>query len=160
MRRIIRRIETMKIVPPEHTPAKHPVKPTLNRPQAAAGPTFGQILDQVAEQQPGPVRQPANSMAIQRPPIFPSNPGAAARDASIQVEASLDALDAYCSALLDPQTSLRDMAPLMAGLTAAQQALDEKLSDLPMDDPLHQIGEQTRSIIVTEKARFNSGIYN
>ena len=52
------------------------------------------------------------------------------------------------------------MAPLVASLEAAQEALDEKLSDLPQGDPLRQIGDQTRSLILAEKARFDSGIYN
>lgn len=150
----------MKIVPPEQTPAKVPVKPTLNQPQPEAGPSFGQILDQAVEQQPGLVHQPANSMAIQRPQVFPSDHQSALREAALQVETSLEALEAYRSTLLDPQATLRDMAPLMASLEAAQQALDEKLSNLPKADPLHQIGDQTRSLIVAEKARFDSGIYH
>jgi hypothetical protein len=150
----------MKIMPPEQTPAKLAVKPAANQPQPEAGPTFGQILDQAVDQPPGLVHQPANTMAIQRPQLFPSDHQSALGEASLQVEASLEALEAYRSALLDPQATLRDMAPLMASLEAAHQALDEKLSNLPKDDRLHQIGDQTRSLIVAEKARFDSGVYN
>jgi hypothetical protein len=149
----------MKIMPPEQTPAKLPAKPAAKQPQPEAGPTFGQILDQAVDQPPSQVHQPANTMAIQRPQLFPGDQESALREASLQLETSLEALERYREALLDPQATLRDMAPLMASLEAAHQNLDEKLSHLPKDDPLRQIGDQTRSLIVAEKARFDSGIY-
>jgi hypothetical protein len=37
--------------------------------------------------------------------------------------------------------------------------LGETLSHLPKEDPLRQIGEQACSLIVAERARFDSGIY-
>jgi hypothetical protein len=150
----------MKINPPEQAPANPPVKPAANRPRQEKGPSFGQVLNQAVEQRPNRVRESANTMAPIRPPGLVNGPQRLHHRASaIQVEAGLDAMEAYCSALADPQATLRDLEPLMASLEAAQEALDEKLSDLPIEDPLRQIGDQTRSLILAEKARFASGIY-
>lgn len=150
----------MKITPPEQAPIRPPAKPAANRPQQETGPSFGQVLNQAVEQQPGRVCESANTMATHRPPIIANGPQSQRHQASAaQVEASLGAMEAYCSALSDPRATLRDMAPLMASLEAAQEALNGLLSDLPQEDPLRQIGDQTRSLIVAEKARFASGIY-
>jgi hypothetical protein len=151
----------MKITPSDHAPANLPSKIATKRPNQETGPSFGQVLNQAVEQHPGRVCESAKAMAIQRPPVVATGPQSLRHQASAaQVEASLDAMEAYCSALRDPQATLREMAPLMASLEAAQEALEEKLSVLPQEDPLRQIGDQTRSLIVAEKARFASGIYN
>jgi LmbE family N-acetylglucosaminyl deacetylase len=150
----------MKITPPDHASVNPSAKAATNRPQQETGPSFGQVLNQAVEQQPGRACESANAMAIHRPPALGASPQSQPHQASAaQVEASLDAIEAYCGALRDPQATLREMVPLMASLEAAQEALDETLSDLPREDPLRQIGDQTRSLIVAEKARFTSGIY-
>ncbi|MEJ2640468.1 MAG: hypothetical protein P8010_12920 [Desulfosarcinaceae bacterium] len=149
----------MKIDPLQQTPAKAPVKPAVNQPQLERGATFGQVLNQTVEQQARPVCGSTPTMAAQRPSIAADGPPNLHRESAAQVKASLDALEAYRSALIDPQATLRDMTPLMASLEAAHQTLGETLSHLPKEDPLRQIGEQARSLIVAERARFDSGIY-
>jgi hypothetical protein len=150
----------MKITPSEQMPARLPVKPAADQPQQETGPTFGQVLNQAVEQQPSPVRASTQPMVINRPPAIGSGTPNVHEASAAEVNAGLDALETYRCALRDSQMTLRDLAPLRASLEAIGQTLDEKLSNLPKDDPLRQIGDQTRSLIVAEQARFDSGIYN
>jgi hypothetical protein len=101
------------------------------------------------------------AMQINRPQMVSSSTLATPQASATQIDATLDALEAYRSALADPQTtSLRHMESLLSSLEAQRQTMETALSNLPTDNPLRQIGAQTSAAIIVEQGRFRSGIYN
>lgn len=151
----------MKILPPNQSPEIAPQKAVSKAPQPGAGPSFGQVLNQAVDRQPTSVSQTPMAMQINRPQMVSNSTLTPSQDSAAQVDATLDALEAYRSALADPQTtSLRQMESLLSSLEAQRQTMETALSDLPADNPLRQIGAQTSAAIIVEQGRFRSGIYN
>lgn len=150
----------MKIMPPNQTPEIGSQKAVGKTSIPGSGPSFGQVLDQAVDRQAS-VAQPTQTMPISRPQMVSNSSLATPQASATQVEASLEALEAYRSALADPRTtSLRQMESMLTSLEAQRQTMEKALEHLPADSPLRQIGTQTSAAIIVEQGRFRSGIYN
>jgi hypothetical protein len=149
----------MKIHSADQSADITPHKKTVKNTPSKAGPTFGEVLNGAVGPKAAAVSTPPRAQAIQRPPMVSHRPQTSLESSAAQVEASLDALEAYRSALADPGMNLREVAALVSSLTAASQSMDEQLADLPANHPLREIGDQARATIHAEQIRFRSGIY-
>jgi hypothetical protein len=149
----------MKIFPPHKAPEIGSQKTVGKTSLLGSGPSFGKVLDQAVDRQAS-VAQPTQAMPINRPQMVSNSSLTTPQASATQVEASLEALEVYRSALADPHTTLRQMESLHSSLELQRQSMETALENLPTDNPLRQIGVQTSAAIIVEQGRFRSGVYN
>jgi hypothetical protein len=91
--------------------------------------------------------QPGPSLAVQNDPVIE------------RTEKVLDILEEYQHKLLDPQSTLRDIHPLIEKMEMEQEALVPVLDSLPPGDGLKRILTDVLITSSVEVIRFNRGDY-
>ena len=76
-----------------------------------------------------------------------------------QIENMLDLLDEYRHQLADPNSTLRDIHPLVESLEAANKQLAPLLDSIAEGDQLKQILNETLVTTSTEVFKYNKGEY-
>ncbi len=76
-----------------------------------------------------------------------------------QIENMLDLLDEYRHQLADPNSTLRDIHPLIESLEAANKQLAPVLDSIAEGDQLKQILNETLVTTSTEVFKYNKGEY-
>ena len=75
------------------------------------------------------------------------------------IEQTLDTLDHFGHQLNDPSTSLRTMGPTVGQMKSQAASLRGILENLPAENPLRPVLEETRDLVHGEIDRFESGYY-
>ena len=94
-------------------------------------------------------------------PNIQLNPLFAVQDSQIveQTENFLDILEEYRNKLLDPQTTLRDIHPLIQRMASEKETLTPVLNSLPPGDGLKDILNDALVNSEVEVIKFNRGDY-
>lgn len=113
----------------------------------------GVFEDILSEVQKTDIQETSSVQAI--PQIDQLNPCKV--NALTKNEEALDMLDDYAKALVDPQATLKSLAPMVDDLDAMKTELLEAGSFLSDDDPLKGIMSDTASTLYGEVLRFRRG---
>jgi hypothetical protein len=69
----------------------------------------------------------------------------------------LDSLEQYMMALSDPQLTLKEIAPLAEDLSRGALRLDKLAAQLPQQDPLKGLTNETAALAAVEALKFKRG---
>jgi hypothetical protein len=132
------------------------------RPDKPADNEFGTMLKDAINYEPSKTNsEKANPQMITRIPNIQANPLFAVQDNPIveQTENFLDILEEYRNKLLDPQTTLRDIHPLIQRMESEKETLTPVLNSLPPGDGLKDILNDALVNSEVEVIKFNRGDY-
>ena len=132
------------------------------RPDKPANNEFGTMLKDAINNEPSKTNsEKANPQMITRIPNIQINPLFAVQDNPIveQTENFLDILEEYRNKLLDPQTTLRDIHPLIQRMESEKETLTPVLNSLPPGDGLKDILNDALVNSEVEVIKFNRGDY-
>jgi hypothetical protein len=132
------------------------------RPDKPANNEFGTMLKDAINNEPSKTNsEKANPQMITRIPNIQINPLFAVQDNPIveQTENFLDTLEEYRNKLLDPQTTLRDIHPLVQRMESEKETLAPVLNSLPPGDGLKDILNDALVNSEVEVIKFNRGDY-
>ncbi len=136
--------------------------PPVNRPEETQSGDFKTILEEKMESpsvtENDRARSPSAVEAI--PDIaFPSVSPAGDDDLVQQVEDFLDTLENYQLKLMDPDTSLKELSPLVDRIQSEGEKLTDALQGLQAGDGMQDILSQMLITSSLEVIRFNRGDY-
>ena len=151
----------MKIDPSEEILKSAYTDKTI-RPDKPADNEFGTMLKDAINNEPS--RTNSGNMKPQMITSIPNiqaNPLFAVQDNPIveQTENFLDTLEEYRNKLLDPQTTLRDIHPLIQRMESEKETLTPVLNSLPPGDGLKDILNDALVNSEVEVIKFNRGDY-
>ena len=132
------------------------------RPDKPADNEFGTMLKDAINNDPSRTNSGnMNPQMITRIPNIQINPLFAVQDNPIveQTENFLDILEEYRNKLLDPQTTLRDIHPLVQRMESEKETLTPVLNSLPPGDGLKDILNDALVNSEVEVIKFNRGDY-
>ena len=151
----------MKIDPSEEILKSAYTDKTI-RPDKPADNEFGTMLKDAINNEPSKTNsEKANPQMITRIPNIQINPLFAVQDNPIveQTENFLDTLEEYRNKLLDPQTTLRDIHPLVQRMESEKETLAPVLNSLQPGDGLKDILNDALVNSEVEVIKFNRGDY-
>ncbi len=136
--------------------------PPVNRPEETQGGDFKSILEEKMEspsvEENDGTRPPSAVETI--PDIaFPSVSPAGDDDLVQQMEDFLDTLENYQQKLMDPDTSLKELSPLVVQIQSEGEKLTDALQGLQAGDGMQDILSQMLITSSLEVIRFNRGDY-
>ena len=132
------------------------------RPDKPANNEFGTMLKDAINNEPSKINsENVKPQMISSIPNIQTNPLFAVQDSPIveQTENFLDILEEYRNKLLDPQTTLRDIHPLIQRMKTEKEALAPVLNSLPPGNGLKDILNDALVNSEVEVIKFNRGDY-
>ena len=151
----------MKIDPSEEI-LKSAYNDKAIRPDKPANNEFGTMLKDAIDNEPSNTNsENVKPQMITSIPNIQTNPLFAVQDSQIieQTENFLDILEEYQNKLLDPQTTLRDIHPLVQRMESEKETLTPVLNSLPPGDGLKDILNDALVNSEVEVIKFNRGDY-
>jgi hypothetical protein len=127
-----------------------------------AGNEFGTMLKDAIDNEPSRTNsENMKPLMINSIPNIQLNPLFAVQDNPIieKTENFLDLLEEYKNKLLDPQTTLRDIHPLVQRMESEKETLTPVLNSLPPGDGLKDILNDALVNSEVEVIKFNRGDY-
>jgi len=127
-----------------------------------AGNEFGTMLKDAIDNEPSRTNsENMKPLMINSIPNIQLNPLFAVQDNPIieKTENFLDLLEEYKNKLLDPQTTLRDIHPLVQRMESEKETLTPVLNSLPPGDGLKNILNDALITSSLEVIKFNRGDY-
>ncbi len=136
--------------------------PSVNRPEETQGDDFKSILEDKMASPPvedNDETRPSSGAEMIPDIAFPTVPPASDGDLVGQVEDFLDTLENYQQKLMDPDTSLKELSPLVEQIQSEGENLADALEGLQADDGMRDILSQLLITSSLEMIRFNRGDY-
>ena len=91
--------------------------------------------------------------------LSPVTPAAGSTEPVQTVERLLDTVEQYGRLLNDPGSTLRAMEPTVNQMKIQVTSMNRLLQNLPVENPMRQVLEETRALVSGEVERFDSGYY-
>jgi len=91
--------------------------------------------------------------------LSPVTPATGSTEPVQTVEQLLDTVEQYGQLLKDPESTLRAMEPTVKQMKIQVTLMNRLLQNLPTENPMRQVLEETRALVSGEIERFDAGYY-